>query len=181
MNKLAQKYNEYKICDNFVIGYCSNDKSEFLIDKDDYERVKLHNWYCTLRNSIEARMNNKLIKLHRFVLNYDGDKIIDHKNRNFRDNRKNNLRFVTKSQNQINHTRKGGKTGIVGVHEIKQYNQTYYSVYISINKAYKYCGVFKDKEEAIKRRLQLEYKYYGNEYAPQRHLFEKYNIGSEYD
>jgi len=42
-----------------------------------------------------------------------------------------------------------------------------------------YLGVHSDKEEAIKIRLKAELKYFGLEFAPQRHLFEQYGIRNE--
>ena len=50
-----------------------------------------------------------------------------------------------------------------------------WQVYISINKQRTHLGYFDNKEDAIKTRLKAEIKYYG-EFAPQRHLFEQYNI-----
>ena len=39
------------------------------------------------------------------------------------------------------------------------------------------CGeYFKTKEVAIISRLKAELKYFGKEFAPQRHLFEEYGI-----
>ena len=38
-----------------------------------------------------------------------------------------------------------------------------------------YLGVFVNKEDAIKTRLNAEQKYFG-EFAPQQHLYEQYNI-----
>ena len=46
---------------------------------------------------------------------------------------------------------------------------------IRINNKQKYLGSFIDKTEAIKTRLNAELKYYG-EFAPQRHLFQEYEI-----
>lgn len=39
-----------------------------------------------------------------------------------------------------------------------------------------WLGKFTEKEEAIRTRLKAELKYFGNEFAPQRHLFKKYGI-----
>lgn len=47
---------------------------------------------------------------------------------------------------------------------------------IKINNKTIFLGYFKTKDEAIKSRLEFELKYFGFDYAPQRHLFEKYNI-----
>ena len=38
-----------------------------------------------------------------------------------------------------------------------------------------HLGVFEDKEDAIKERLNAEVKYFG-EFAPQTHLFKEYGI-----
>ena len=43
-----------------------------------------------------------------------------------------------------------------------------------------YLGIFQNKEDAIKTRLEAEEKYYG-EFAPQRHLFEQYGITQQND
>ena len=37
-------------------------------------------------------------------------------------------------------------------------------------------GCFDDIEDAIKARLEGELKYFGSEFAPQRHLFGQYGI-----
>lgn len=44
-----------------------------------------------------------------------------------------------------------------------------------MNNKTKYLGSFKNKEGAIKARLEAEAKYFG-EFAPQKHLFEQYGI-----
>ena len=36
---------------------------------------------------------------------------------------------------------------------------------------------FVTQEEAIKYRLQCELQFFGEDFAPQRHLFKQYNIG----
>ena len=37
-------------------------------------------------------------------------------------------------------------------------------------------GYFDNIEDAVKARLEGELKYFGAEFAPQRHLFEQYGI-----
>ncbi len=46
---------------------------------------------------------------------------------------------------------------------------------LEINKKKKHLGYFINKEDAIKARLIAEKEYFG-EFAPQRHLFEQYEI-----
>jgi len=75
-----------------------------LVDKQDYEKLKLYSWYKSVRWYVEVRSEKKLIKLHRFL--FDSDKIewmvIDHINQNPLDNRRINLRICTQSQNLMN-------------------------------------------------------------------------------
>ena len=51
-----------------------------------------------------------------------------------------------------------------------------YRAYITVNKKWIHLGIFNNLEEAIIVRLKAELKYFGIDFAPQRHLFEKYNI-----
>ena len=74
-------------------------------------------------------------------------------------------------QNHIIH--KGNKSGVIGVcwhSRDKKWNAS-----LMINRKRISLGYFDNKEDAIKVRLQAEYDYLGNN-APQKHLFEKYNI-----
>ena len=64
-------------------------------------------------------------------------------------------------------------SGITGVHWHKNHQK--WQANIKINQKTKYLGIFINKEDAIRVRLQAEADYYG-EFAPQRYLFEKYNI-----
>lgn len=72
------------------------------IDKEDIWKVKNYLWYKTIRNSIEARIGKKLLKIHRVILDAKDWEYIDHINRDFTDNRKGNLRFCTIEQNSLN-------------------------------------------------------------------------------
>lgn len=67
-----------------------------LIDVEDVEKCRPYKWHIRKSNSTEYAITslegNKKIHLHRFVLDYDGELEVDHKNRNGLDNRKENLR-----------------------------------------------------------------------------------------
>jgi len=78
---------------------------DILIDDCDYDLVKDYNWHCAKsRNTFYAVsvFKNKKIKMHRFILSPKSSEIIDHINGNGLDNRRNNLRIVTASQNRMN-------------------------------------------------------------------------------
>lgn len=79
-----------------------------LISEADAERVGVCNWRLATgkRDSYEyARgypfgANNPALRLHKFIL--DTSELVDHVNRNGLDNRRENLRVVTVSQNHAN-------------------------------------------------------------------------------
>ena len=115
MNTYIEKENYYEI-------HITGNKHEgvILIDKDDYDKCKLHSWYIKDGNPVKyvaCKYQNKTIKLHRFLLNVnDKNIIIDHKNRNTFDNRKNNLRLTNHLENNKNcsmsKNNTSGRTGV---------------------------------------------------------------------
>lgn len=80
-----------------------------LVDDEDYEYLNQFKWlpnftrgyyYAYRLNKTE---NKKIgIMMHRFIMNCPPDKVIDHINGNGLDNRKENLRICTHSQNMCN-------------------------------------------------------------------------------
>lgn len=90
---------------------------EFVIDEDDLERVKEMNWFKLSTNYIASQTREetgkrKQILLHNFVMNrpcFPGKgakESIDHINRNPMDNRKENLRVVSQSEQNLNQKKK---------------------------------------------------------------------------
>ena len=95
-------------------------------------------------------------------MNDFSNKVIDHINHNTLDNRKQNLRIVTRVQNQMNMSkRKDNTSGFTGVHFNKRSDKWMATIqvnYKSIN-----LGTFKNKEDAIEARKKAEEKYFGKE------------------
>lgn len=83
-----------------------------LVDDDDYEMLSKFTW----RVSGEGQYAVATIFMHRLVMGHEPDKYVDHINRQRLDNRKQNLRWATKAQNNAN---RGvySKTGYRGVKE----------------------------------------------------------------
>lgn len=65
------------------------------------------------------------------------------------------------------------KTGFIGVSYRRDIGK--YQANIGVNKKQIYLGSYVNIEDAIKKRLSAEAKYYG-ELSPQKHLFKQYNI-----
>lgn len=89
---------------------------------------------------------------------FDIDHIHGDKTRN--DNRKSNLRIVTKSQNSMNKKIMSNNTsGVTGVGRNKSKKR--WTAYIVVNNKQINLGVFDDINDAIKSRKAAEEKYFG--------------------
>lgn len=175
-SKSHKKYNTYNLSGEYGIGWTSNTNEEFYFDLEDYEKIKDYCWRTLIvgkernQKTLRAYINKKHMTFHGFL----GYKNYDHINRNELDNRKNNLRPATKSQNAQNNSISVNNTsGFTGVHWDKSRKK--WCSRINVNKERIILGFFDDKDKAIVARLQAETIYY-KEFAPQRHLFEQYGI-----
>lgn len=176
-NKEGRKYNIYDLTGEYGIGWTSNTNREFYFDLEDYNLIKDYCWlehidtkdgYCSLETT--DPISRKTIRMHYLF----GCKEYDHKDCNPLNNRRNNLRPATKSQNATNRSKQSNNTsGIVGVYWHKR-DQTW-EAGIGINNKYIHLGCFSNKIDAIKTRLKAEKEYFG-EFAPQKRLYEKYGI-----
>jgi hypothetical protein len=95
----------------------SKEDYRFVFDKDDFDKVKQRNWYKTTRDYIVSNItldngDRKLLLLHNFILNritFPGKGVtesVDHINRNHFDNRKENLRIISQSEQNLNQNKK---------------------------------------------------------------------------
>lgn len=87
---------------SLIITRRSGEKIEVLIDDEDFERVSQYRWFAhDKRGYIQGKIAKKNILLHRFIMGTPKGWETDHINHNPLDNRKNNLRICTKSQNCV--------------------------------------------------------------------------------
>lgn len=144
-----------------------------IIDIEDVSIVKDYKW--GIHNGKYVRSVSNSIYLHKLIVNYiDNELDVDHINRNTLDNRKCNLRITTHQENSINRSLpKNNKTNIIGVFWDKTRNK--WRAEIRCDNINYYLGRFENFNDAVVARLKAEFKYFG-EFAPQRHLYEKYNI-----
>lgn len=99
--------------------------------------------------------------LHREITNCPPGMVVDHMNGDSLDNRRENLRVVTQSENMrnIGTQQRPGLSGIRGVYLDKARGK--WRATIRIDGRNKSFGLYKTKEEAHVRRLALELEHYG--------------------
>lgn len=164
-SEFNKEYNDYDLSGEYGIGYTFKGE-EFYFDLEDYNLIKNHCWHITNRGYVTTRDDNKKgrrISLHRLVMGLTNEKIdVDHihgkKTRN--DNRKENLRLATRSQNNMNSAlSKNNTTGVTGVYFDR--NAKKWTASIMVNYKTIYLGLFDTFEEAVKTRKKAEEKYFG--------------------
>ena len=151
------KPNVYEIKDDCVVGLSNNGDAFFVIDKEDYERVKKYTWS---KNDKGYFLNRKGYLLHRFIKNETNENIvIDHINHLKYDNRKSNLRSCTQAQNSYNSKLcKRNTSGKTGVQWMKDRGLWRASITYLGKKIY--LGDYSDIKDAISARTNAEDKYF---------------------
>lgn len=155
----AKKYNKYDLTGEYGVGYSSNGK-EFYFDLEDYDKIKDYCWIVKNNYYVESHLpySNACILLHRLVMNEENEGIIiDHINHKTNDNRKENLRKVDHLKNMQNRkTPTNNTSGYKGVFK----NGNGWRAELTLDGCI-YGKTFKDKNDAIIYRDELENKYYG--------------------
>lgn len=158
--KKNRKTNKYDLSGEYGIGYTSKGEG-FYFDLEDFEKIKEYCWYSTSNKYICGSLNGERILLHRLIMNVSVRELqVDHINHNTFDNRKNNLRIVSNSENNMNKDyQRNNKLGVKGVHKHTQHAG--YCADIGVNGKTVHLGCFKNIDDAIKARKQAEEKYFG--------------------
>ncbi len=155
-----KKSNTYDLSGEYGIGYTSKGE-EFYFDLEDYDLIKNYCWHKDGDGYICTTVNKQKIYLHRLILNLDKySKIfVDHRFHNAFDNRKNNLRKCTNTQNVRNSKiQKNNTSGVTGVYWDNNH-QGWHS-FIHVNNKKISLGVHKDFDYAVKLRKDAEDKYF---------------------
>lgn len=129
-----------------------------MVDDDVYDYLNQWRWGIdigsyVIRNKYLYRKNgkniSKLIFIHHIIKGRKEGYDIDHINGNRLDNRIENLRFATRSQNKMNaKVYKNNKLGLKGVHFVEKTHK--FRASITLNKKKSMLGTFKTKEEAAR-------------------------------
>ena len=159
---LLKKYNKYDLSGEYGIGYTFKGE-EFYFDLEDYEKIKDYCWSINNQGYVVTKNNDdQYILMHRLILDlkqYTTGNEVDHIKHRKYDNRKSQLRIVTRSQNQMNTSiRVNNTSGKTGINWSKSHNK--WQVRISKNKSRVEIGYFDSFQDAIKARERAEKKYH---------------------
>ena len=114
------------------------------------------------RRVYKPRAIMSCIKMHRLIMNAPKDLLVDHKNGNGLDNRKSNLRFCTKQQNQMNQRpqRNNKYSSFKGVCFMKG-KRNPWTAHIGLNNKLIHIGYFPSEIEAATAYNESALKYHG--------------------
>ena len=155
--EIKKVHNEYFIEDG-VVHMFTQKGEEFIFSEEDLELVKPYCWSLSDSGYVTCS-NEHMLKLHNLILGTDTKTHYgDHINHDRLDNRRENLRIVTPSQNRMNcGLRKDNKHGVTGIFTAGNR----WGARISYDHNNIVLGYFDTKEEAIKARRDAEQKYFG--------------------
>lgn len=139
-----------------------------LVDKDDIDKIRGCRWTVVNSNKTGVRLyaysSQFKEMMHRRIMSPQDDMQVDHINGDSLDNRKENLRICTVSENNknrpISKLNKSGATG-VGWHKKGNRGEYGWKAYIKVDKKLINLGFFDSFDEALRARLDAEEKYFG--------------------
>lgn len=114
--KFVSKGNVYCIDGDLLYCYHADGSLLFFTNKSNKEIVSKFNWGKMADGYSATRVNGKTCAIHRLLTSAPDGTVVDHINRNKKDNRNENLRITDKSINAFNAkrrtTNKSGRTGV---------------------------------------------------------------------
>lgn len=136
-----------------------------LVDDEDYARLNPYKWSAQKhRNTYYAQgwVQGRTVLMHRFIKAVsDRHVLLDHKNRNGLDNRRDNLRIATHGENRSNSkSSKNNTSGFRGVSWYKRYRK--WQVIIQHHGVKRWCGLFDCPEEAARAYDEMARQLHGD-------------------
>ena len=122
-----------------------------LVDEVDFEWLSKTRW-CVLKQKTgerlyaARRLNNRFVLMHRIITNAPSGLDVDHINGNGLDNRRDNLRICTRSENLHNMRPRGGSSSFKGVSWNKR--DQVWRAYINVNGSRHSLGSFRSEIDA---------------------------------
>ena len=156
--------NDYVLCDDYAEIILRNkkgkEKCRTKISLNHIDELKHINWYASGNSYVSGNIDGNTYTLHRYILKAKPYELVDHINHDRFDNRDNNIRICTRSENMMNTIMPyTNSSGFKGVNQDKRSGR--WRAYITINKKQIHLGVFVTKEEAINARIEANKKYQG--------------------
>lgn len=160
LEKNREKYKTTYVNKGDYILCTTFEGNNFIIDIEDYKKIKQYTWRTSSNGYIITTINRKNILLHRLIMNPSDDLIVDHINHDKKDNRRSNLRICTVSNNNMNKSKlKSNTSGVTGVTWNKKGG--YWVSQIGLNNEIIILGYNTNFEKAVKLRKEAEEKYFG--------------------
>jgi hypothetical protein len=124
-----------------------------IVDTEDYGWLNKYKWFVFCQNPTcyagrTGVNSNRHILMHREILNCPPDLVVDHINHNGLDNRKQNLRICTRSQNNRNRRPQGKTSRYKGVCRDKRRDKFVARIYLNGKQIH--LGYFDDEIAAAK-------------------------------
>ena len=173
MGKSSKYKNTYMYVDDRTLLVTCWNKRFFLIDAEDFHLLGDHYWSVDKFGYVQTNMRGKCVVLSRLLMNAPQDKYVDHINHKPFDNRKQNLRVCTPSENARNQTAfdpYGCRRGI-------KKNSGFFTAVFN-HRSIRRSARFKTYSEAVAQRTQWEEEFFG-EFAPWDRYDEEKNRFSE--
>lgn len=138
-----------------------------LVDDEDYELVSKYNWYVCDRSKTRKTLyaeahdgKNKRLRMHRLIMGNPDGLFVDHIDGNGMDNRKENLRVCTASQNSMN--RAAVSKNVFGYKGVEKNGKSMrFSARIKVGGVRYYLGSFKTPKEAAEAYNEAAKKHHG--------------------
>jgi hypothetical protein len=141
-----------------------------IVDDDDFDLLVGMRWHATkmgtkarplfyaVRNITIAKNKGRLELMHRVIMQAPKGMVVDHKNSNTLDNRKENLRLCTQGENMKNIRSGPNKYGYRG---ISKTSPNTFVASIRVKAKAKYLGNFSSAEEAARAYDAAALNYFG--------------------
>jgi hypothetical protein len=137
-----------------------------LVDDEDADLISKYKWYLSPRKHTTYLQTHHYVDgkrctlyLHRLIIGAEQGQLVDHKNGNGLDNRRENLRFSTPSQNNMNQKGRSGTSKYKGVSYHTK--DKLWAARIKLNRRSTHLGYFKLEEDAAKAYDQAALEYFG--------------------
>lgn len=136
--------------DDHVVVIPTNSENKHIFDKWMYPFLNGASWFENSKGHIQAKIGGMIVPAYWLVVGRPPKGFdVDHKDRDNRNNRGQNLRIVTHSFNMANSTKSTNKSGFKGVSWDKRRGN--WRATISFNRKQIYIGAFDDKVVAARK------------------------------